>query len=193
MCFFFIVQMYPVKCTVKCNCNNFLLTRWEVYWGSRCKRIWGSVKKMAALMKVLILSWKVLHVALVALFNVTQPLKGRYGEAEGKESGVEFQPNVLNTKKLYTYFEKTFRVEWIILTDFIIIKCSCVCLNKLEHEKYESVSFSFSTFIVCVIDVTFMNLIFYLKKGGYFDAYFSRLLRLNIGTVYFKLFKDTCF
>lgn len=144
-------------------------------------------------MKVLILSWKVLHVALVALFNVTQPLKGRYGEAEGKERGVEFQPNVLHTKKLYTCFEKTFRVEWIILTDFIIIKCSCVCLNKLEHEKYDSVSFSFSTFIVCVIYVTFMNLIFYLKTGGYFDAYFSRLLRSNIGTVYFKLFKDTCF
>lgn len=135
---------------------------------------------MAALMKVLILSWKILHVALVALFNVTQPLTGRYGEAEGKKGGVEFQPNVLHTKKLYTYFEKTFRVELIILTDFIIIKCSCVCLNKLEHEKYESVSFSFSTFIVCVIYVTFMNLIFYLKKGGYFDSwfrFFTRLLR----------------
>lgn len=42
---------------------------------------------MAALMKVLILSWKVLNVALVALVIVTQPLKGRYGEAEGREGG----------------------------------------------------------------------------------------------------------
>lgn len=47
-------------------------------------------KKMAALMKVLILSWKVLNVALVALFNVTQPLKDHYSEAEGKKRGVNF-------------------------------------------------------------------------------------------------------
>lgn len=47
--------------------------------------------------------------ALVALFNVTQPLKGRYAEAEGKKRGVEFQPNVLHTKKLIHILKKALR------------------------------------------------------------------------------------